>query len=147
MNKYAPEHVEKFCVQDMIDSIYNQLNEVYQDNYKFTYKLKCDCGNECFEVYKDRHPSIFAKCVNCNRIISVYDLQYYPAASKLNMNFNKQQVIINGHKSFFVYVVYEYDDEFEFEDDVDFNPNDITWAKVFVYDQNVLQKILDDETA
>ena len=79
MNKYAPEHVEKFCIQDTIDSIYNQLNEVYQDNYKFVYKIKCDCGNERFEVYKDRHPSIFAKCVNCNRIISVYDLQYYPA--------------------------------------------------------------------
>ena len=44
-------------------------------------------------------------------------------------------------------MVYEYDDEFEFEDDVDFDSNDITWAKVFVYDQNILQKILDDETA
>lgn len=147
MSKYAPEHVEKFCVQDLFDSIYNQLNNSYQGHYKFTYKIKCNCENECFEVYKDKHPSIFAKCTNCNRTISVYDLQYYPAASKLNTNFDKEQVIINGNKFFLVYVVYEYDDEFEFEDDVDFDSNDITWAKVFVYDQNILQKILDDETA
>lgn len=42
---------------------------------------------------------------------------------------------------------YEYSDEFLYEDDVEFDVNDITWAKVFISNGSELIKILDDETA
>lgn len=76
-------------------------------------------------------------------MITVYDLKYYPAAIKLNKNF----IISKVNERFVqVYVNYEYDDEFLYEDDVEFDANDITWGKVFIENNGELKKILDDET-
>lgn len=46
-----------------------------------------------------------------------------------------------------VYVNYEYSDEYKYEDDVDFDLNDIVWAKVFIKKGDSINKILDDETS
>lgn len=77
-------------------------------------------------------------------MITVYDLQYYPSAVKLDGDGNFDKVVENPVP---VYMNYEYSDEFMFEDDVMFDENDITWAKVFIADNGKLRMILDDETA
>ncbi len=74
----------------------------------------------------------------------MYDLKFYPAATKLNKQFTISKV---DERLVQVYVNYEYDDEFLYEDDVEFDANDITWGKVFIADRDELKKILDDETA
>lgn len=77
-------------------------------------------------------------------MITVYDLKYYPSAVKLNKDYTLNQI---NKDSVFVYVNYEYDDEFLYEEDVEFDADDITWGKVFILNNNYLIKILDDETA
>lgn len=147
MKESAPKHVEKFCIKDMEDKVYCQLSDEYQDDYTFVYKIKCTCGCNSFTVYKDEHPSITAKCQDCRRTICIYDLKYYPCAVKLNHDYETYPISINQHEIFSVYVIYEYSDEFEIEDDVAYDPNDIVWARAFVRYDDILEEILDDETA
>lgn len=144
MNKFAPDHIKKYCVNDRNDDLYNCLTSLYKKQYSFVYKIRCTCGCDKFMVYVDEHPSAFAKCTLCNEYIVIYDLKYYPSATKLNKICSKKQIGKEGVK---VYVVFEYNDEFEDEEDVKFDSNDITWGKVFVRDKNGLMMILDDETA
>jgi hypothetical protein len=62
-------------------------------------------------------------------MITLYDLSYYPSAVKLDKKYSLEQV---QKYPILAYVNYEYDDEYLTEDDVDFDVNDITWAKVFI---------------
>ncbi|MBD5088431.1 MAG: hypothetical protein HDT30_06405 [Clostridiales bacterium] len=140
----APDHVIKYCYKDNSDCFYSYLCETYEGGYSNVYKLKCSCNCKKFLVYQDAHPSIFAECCNCGKMITVYDLENYPAATKLKENFTLKKADEN---SVFVYVNYEYSDEYLYEDDVEFDVNDITWAKVFILNSGELIKILDDETA
>ena len=145
--KFIPNHIEDYCFVDREDSLYNELYKEYKDEYTFIYKVKCSCSETKFKVYKDRHPTISIQCSNCLKDIIVYDLKFYPAAVKLNKDFIKQQIILDDNEFFEVYVIYEYDDEFEIEDDVEFDPNDISWATVFIKSDKSYFKILDDETS
>ena len=97
---------------------YLYLYKNFTSKTSFVYKIKCTCHCKRFEVYQDAHPRIFAKCCNCGNMITVYDLKFYPAATKLNKQFTISKV---DERLVQVYVNYEYDDE--------------------------LKKILDDETA
>lgn len=140
----APNHILKYCYKDNRDCFLSYLCETFEDEYSNVYKLKCTCRCENFVVYQDAYRSIFAKCSNCGKKIIVYDLQYYPAAAKLKKSFTLKKV---DELPVSVYVNYEYSDEFLYEDDVEFDVNDITWAKVFIYNGSELIKILDDEIA
>ena len=144
MEPIAPNHIKKYCVKDNTDPWYLYLYKKFASKTSFVYKVKCTCHCERFEVYQDAHPSIFAKCCNCGNMITVYDLKFYPAATKLNKQFTISKV---DERTVQVYVNYEYDDEFLYEDDVEFDANDITWGKVFIANSDELKKILDDETA
>lgn len=144
MKPSAPNHVIEYCHIDENDSCFSHLCNTYKGANSFVYKLKCTCNCEKFIVYKDEHPSVFAKCNNCGKMITVYDLKYYPSAVKLNKDYTLNQI---NKDSVFVYVNYEYDDEFLYEEDVEFDADDITWGKVFILNNNYLIKILDDETA
>ncbi len=143
-NPGAPDHIKKYCFKDEDDPLYISLHKNFAGKTSFVYKVKCTCHCERFIVYKDAHPSIFAKCCNCGNMITVYDLKYYPAAVKLNKDFTREIV---DEKAVQIYVNYEYDDEFLYEDDVEFDADDITWGKVFIANDNEIKKILDDETA
>ena len=143
MDIKAPSHILNFCVRDIEDKTYVSLNEKYGDDFSYVYKIKCLCGNEKFMVYRDDHPSIFAKCCNCKKMITVYDLSFYPAAVKLNKEFELEMV----DSGVTVYVNYEYNDEYMFEDDVEYDENDISWAKAFIQNGENVKMILDDETA
>lgn len=144
MIKKAPNHVIKYCCIDKKDLYFKHLCDMYQDVNSFVYKLKCTCNCEKFIVYHDEHPSVFAKCNDCKKMITVYDLKNYPSAVKLNNDYNLKELYEN---SIHVYMNYEYDDEYMYEEDVEFDNDDITWGKVFVLKDNQLMKILDDETA
>lgn len=144
MEIIAPNHILEFCYIAHTDKLFLDLRKDYEDNLSYIYKIKCNCGNEKFYVYNDASPGVYAKCPICNRMITIYDLDYYPAAVKLNKHYEKELV---EDKLVNVYVNFEYDDEYTFEDDVEFDMNDICWGKVFIGDNNGLKLILDDETA
>lgn len=143
MKRSAPDHIRKNCCIGS-DPLYLYLCDMYESETSFVYKLKCDCGCEKFEVYQDAHPTFYARCCECMKMITVYDLEYYPTAIKLNGDYDVNKVV---EDTVYVYVNYEYDDESMYEDDVEFDENDITWAKVFIAGNGGLKKILDDETA
>lgn len=147
MDRVAPKHIFDYCVEDSKDSTYMHMKNKYEDNYSFAYKIKCSCGNEKFIVFEDLHPSIYCKCIKCNKNIIVYDLQYYPAAIKLNCPYERKEIRIHNETEFLLYVVYEYSNEFEEKKDVEFDQDDITWAKVFIKGNSCFEMILDDETA
>lgn len=143
MKQSAPKHIIEYCDRDNDDSVYAYLYETFGAETSFVYKVKCTCNCEKFIVYQDAHPSVFAKCCNCGNMITVYDLEYYPAAVKLDRNYAVNKMDENSVR---VYVNYEYSDEFLDEEDVEFDANDITWAKVFIANNGAIRKILDDET-
>ena len=144
MKQNAPSHVVEYCCIDKKDLFFRNLCDMYQDVNSFVYKLKCTCDCDKFIVYQDEHPSVFAKCNYCEKMITVYDLKYYPSAVKLNKDYTLKKLY---EHAVLVYMNYEYDDEFMFEEDIEFDTEDITWGKVFVLNDNQLIKILDDETA
>ena len=146
MRETAPVHIKKFCYEDYEDKTYYELREKIYDEVHFLWKIKCECGETKFKVFTDEHPSVFCKCSKCNKDITVYDLSNYPAAVKLKKEFEVEQVFIEDEEDFNVYAIYEYSDEFD-EDDERFDPNDITWATVYIGNGNIVKKILDDETA
>ena len=146
MKETAPVHIKKFCYKDDEDGTYRELRETIYDEVHFLWKIKCECGETKFKVFKDEHPSVFCKCSKCNKDITVYDLSNYPAAVKLKEEFEVEQVCKEGVEDFNVYAIYEYSDEFD-EDDERFDQNDITWATVYIGNGNIVEKILDDETA
>lgn len=146
MKETAPIHIRKFCYEDNEDRTYRELREKIYDEVHFIWKIKCECGETKFKVFTDEHPSVFCKCIQCNKDITVYDLSNYPAAIKLTEEFEAEQVCIEGVEGFNVYAIYEYSDEFG-EDDEHFDQNDITWAAVYIGNGDIVEKILDDETA
>lgn len=144
MEQSAPNHIIEYCYKDDSDDYFIHLRKHYETENSFVYKVKCTCGCNKFIVYKDKHPSVFAECDNCRKVITVYELAHYPSAVKLKKDFDLIKV---DEAPVMVYVNYEYDDEYLYEEDVEFNANDITWGKVFIANKNGLKKILDDETA
>ena len=133
MKRSAPKHVMEYCHIDKNDLCFLQLCYIYEGTNSFVYKLKCICNCEKFIVYQDKHPSVFAKCNNCGKMITVYDLKYYPSAVKLNKDYILNQL---NESAVSVYVNYEYDDEFLYEEDVEFDDNDIIWGRVFALNNN-----------
>ena len=131
----APCHIIEYCYKDDTDDFFLDLCKHYETENSFVYKLRCTGGCNRFIVYQDKHPSIFAECVNCGKIIIVYDLEYYPSAVKLKKDFNLIKV---QEEPVLVYVNYEYDDEYLYEFDVEFDANDVTWGKVFIANNNEL---------
>lgn len=102
---------------------------MYEGEYSYVYKVTCKCNNNKFMVYKDSHPTVIVECCACKRRIIVYDLSFYPSATKLSKEYTMHCVSDSATE---VYVNYEYSDEYKYEDDVDFDLNDIVWAKVFI---------------
>ena len=147
MKKIAPTHIVDFCIDDTDDLNYMKLKNTYVDEYSFVYKVRCKCGNEKFIVYQDEHPSVWGKCLKCNKVLTIYNLEYYPAATKLKEIFESHKLILQNEYEFNIYVEYEYSDEFLYSDEENFDPNDITWAMVFVKGERCFEMILNDETA
>ena len=141
----APRHILDYCsIDDEGEKVIQKLKEMYEGDFSYVYKVKCECSNDKFVVYKDSHPTVIAKCCACKRRIIVYDLSFYPSATKLNKEYTMHCLTDSATE---LYVNYEYSDEYKYEDDVDFDLNDIVWAKVFIKKNVSINKILDDETS
>ncbi len=147
MKKYAPFHVKNYCTIDKEDEVYKKLVNNYEDDHHFVYKIRCSCCNDKFKVYKDDHPTVVIKCSDCDKEIIVYDLKYYPAAIKLDDKLKMEQVSYIESSVFNIYSIYEYCDEFD--EEIEFVENDITWCLVFIkcVKNKKLIKLIDDETA
>ena len=147
MNQCSPEHINKYCyIPDNNDNVFQELVRKLGSDYLFVFKVKCTCENDGFFVYKDKHPTVELDCPVCNENISVYDLKYYPCAVKLNEDYVLDKV---SNDLYCVYVAFEYSNEFEEEDDVEFDINDISWCYVYVKNitTNELIELVNDETA
>lgn len=145
MNKIiAPSHVEKYCNRVNDDTFFTELNDKFAGDFSFVYKVICNCNSSKFTVFKSNQPGIIALCNNCKNEIIIYDLLQYPAAIVLNKSYDFERVTDLDSE---LYVNYEYSDDYLYENNVDFDNNDVTWARAFIVDQNGMKKILDDETA
>ena len=141
----APRHILDYCsINDEGDKLFQKLKDMYEGEYSYVYKVTCKCNNNKFMVYKDSHPTVIVECCACKRRIIVYNLSFYPSATKLSKEYTMHCVSDSATE---VYVNYEYSDEYKYEDDVDFDLNDIVWAKVFIKKGDSINKILDDETS
>ena len=144
MNKIiAPSHIEKYCKIVQNDKFYIELRDRFASDYSYVYKIICNCNNEKFVIYKSNQPSIYAICNKCKNKIVVYDLLQYPAAVVLNKTYDFVRITDLESE---LYMNYEYSDEYLYENDVDFDNNDISWARAFITDKTNLKIILDDET-
>ena len=89
-------------------------------------------------------------CCNCGNIIKIYDLDCYPNAAKVfeDAESEKRKLCEDGEEDFQICVLYEYSDEFEFDDE-NFDVNDITAFALFVYCPQSKKNIMvfQDETA
>ena len=138
---YAPTHIEDFCVVAKSDPFYNQLYDKFFNDYTSVFKIRCSCGSSKFFVYKDNHPSIYLKCKCCSREIIAYELDFYPAATKLEDFKPRTLVCINGIDNFNVYAIYQY------PEDAGLDKDDISWCVIYIKNDENVVKILDDETA
>src|SRR5690349_10992679 len=79
------------------------------DRHHFYYQLVCHQDARCFRLLKGNKQTVKAICARCGNEIIVYDLSYYPAASK---NPGTEQFTSirhpSGDESSLVYVMYEY---------------------------------------
>ena len=141
MINIAPTHIRKYCFCDYSDKIFKEIFDKYDDTNTAIYKIKCSCGNTLFKVYVDPNPTVKIICTKCLKEIIVYDLIFYPAATKCpDKNDVFESVIYGSQTEFEVYAMYEYRDDYEDE-------NDISWCHVYLNFQNDLIEIIDDETS
>ena len=117
------------------------------DDHIPAYQLQCSCGQEELEVWKSEMPTVYARCSKCHSVLIIYDLRLYPAASYLERPDPFALVTLTcGCDRLLVYSAYEYP---ELEENVPFDPNDISWCYIRCSRSahQTLQEIVDDETA
>lgn len=140
-----PNHIEGY-----VEKLPNKSKYIeYEfDEYTMPYEVKCSCGSKEFVVYNNEEPRVELKCTKCGKRIVVYDLDFYPCASKYKEEQLNQYTSPEEDNIFNVAVVYEYSDEFPFSDE-EFDCNDVTWCNVYVYgvNSNKVYEIVNDETA
>lgn len=139
-------HIEGYVVR-----LPNKSKFIEYDFCEFhiPYMVKCSCGCEEFRVYKNDLPNVYVVCESCKLKITVYDLNHYPCASIVPCDDEPSQFVSQeDEKVFNVCVIYEYSDEFAFDEN-EFDPNDITWCHVLAFGLNshMVYEIINDETA
>lgn len=145
---YAPSHIKKY-VKPILGK-----NKFFSENIysKFTlaYEISCSCGNNEFVIYKNSEPKVEAFCESCGKTITLYDLIEYPGAVTVRNDGEDalEKVINENNDKFNVAIIFEYSDEFAFDDE-EFDENEITWCQIYLYDIVSLRSIMivDDETA
>lgn len=142
----APNHIKNYVKAILSKNKYFDLD---LGAFSFSYELSCTCGCIDFKIYKTKEPMVTAQCTNCKKEIIVYDLEQYPAATTYRpLDDILVQVEDNGRNVFSVGIIFEYSDEFDF-DDKEFDENDLSWCQIYLHDklQSKSFCIVDDETA
>lgn len=145
---YAPSHIKQY-VKPILGK-----NKYFSDNingrFTFAYEVCCSCGNDEFVIYKNSEPKVTAYCESCGKTITLYDLIEYPCAVTVRKEGEEvlERVTNNNNDKFNVAIIFEYSDQFEFDDE-NFDENEVTWCQIYLYDTVSLQPIMivDDETA
>lgn len=145
---YAPNHIKKYVklIEGKNKFFHNNFDEY---EFTFHYEVICSCGNNRLVVYKNSEPKVIACCESCGNTITLYDLIEYPCAETAREPEEAlKKMTLGDNDKFNVAVIFEYSDEFEFDDDA-FDENDVTWCQIYLYDPKGLQSIMivDDETA
>jgi hypothetical protein len=138
MKKY-PTHLND-CVEDASIRFINDAS----DYHKY-YQIICRCGCKLFDLLVSDKDSVIGICSECNYRIVIYDLDYYPAATKLDGEESFARMNGMPNRPSQVYALYEYG---QLDADMEFDPNDISWFQLFSETKDgQLVKIFDDETA
>lgn len=136
--KRCPKHIESSVVGA------DELIEGVIDEDADSFLLKCTCGSYAFHLFEGDKRSVVAQCLKCDSRIVVYDLVFYPSATKVKGEEIFQPFPGMDRLGDGVYLVYEYG---EFDEGDEFDQNDITWCQIFVMQAGGLKKVFDDETA
>lgn len=134
-----PNHVDRF-VRNARARFPGQ-----HDEFHHYYQIVCRCQAERFRILISDRDSVKARCLLCARQVILYDLEHYPAASKISGPEEFQEVTSNEGDRLRVFVRYEYG---EVDEGEPFDRNDITWCQVWLErEEGKLVRIFDDETA
>ena len=138
MNIYIPTHIREH-VLDASELFHDQVSILHR-----YYQVQCSCGLDKQRLLISNLKSVVAVCPECYERIVIYDLAYYPTANKPKLEETFSPLVEQCDASS-IYVCYEYGPP---EEDVPFDPNDITWCQVYIIDENDdLVKVFDDETS
>ena len=117
------------------------------DDHTPAYQVCCQCGRDELEVWRSEMPTVYAHCSDCRSVLTVYDLRLYPAASYLVRPDPFTRITLQcGCDILQAFATYEYPEP---EDDVPFDPNDISWCYIRCRcrTHGTVEEIVDDETA
>lgn len=142
MDRLAPRHIQQFCTDLITESEFAEFFHEYANKCCGVYQIICKCCNDKFHVLYDEHPSCWVKCTNCDELITLYDLKYYPAAVKTEEIFSEHFLCVNGANEFKVCVMYEYGDYYESYDD-------LSWCNIWCKDSSTgnVFNLINDETS
>jgi hypothetical protein len=136
--KLCPDHIKDV----VLDASARFQQEA--DEYHHYFQLECKCGGDIFTLFESNHRSVRAECASCRELVLIYDLELYPAASKLTGAEHFQLMSVSRSPSR-VFLSFEYG---ELDEGEVFDPNDITWFQIFIEaSDGELVKVFDDETA
>ncbi len=131
----CPEHVQEFLFESKRGAEVGLR----------LFLLKCnECGGVRFKLFESNLRTIKGQCGECGSMFVIYDLAKYPAAMKLKAEESFTEMPCTKVQDASVFVAYEYGD---FDDDHEFDCNDITWFEMFIEVDGMIQKVFSDETA
>ena len=136
---FCPKHVEHSVVsaEDKFSADIDEFHHYFQ--------IVCNaCGSRAFHLFLSDKDTVKALGAQCEKMVLIYDLALYPAATKLKDDESFSEIDLTKAGALPIYVSYEYGG---FDDDQEFDQNDITWCQVFVEKGGELLKVFDDETA
>jgi hypothetical protein len=136
---FCPKHVENSVVK--ADDQFPK----FADDFHHYFQIVCNsCGGRLFRLFVGDKRTVNAVCEACRVNVLVYDLERYPAATKTTGEETFSENQWTTRTALPVFVGYEYG---EFDDDQEFDQNDITWCQIFVLHEGSLVVVFDDETA
>jgi len=135
----CPKHIE-----DSVVNAQEKFSGKADEFHQYFQVVCCKCASRIFHLFVSNKDSVKALCAKCRRTVLIYDLDVYPAATKLSGEEIFEELDVTTRGPLPIYVGYEYG---EFDDDQVFDQNDITWCQVFVEKGDKLLKVFDDETA
>lgn len=142
----APDHIKQYC----FCSKKTRLLFEFQDDYSFVYQIRCTCGCKHLKIYMNDTPKVIAYCQNCGNKITIYDLTLYPTSAPMSdwipgwlaQERELQPLQCLDDNGLFVNYQYGY-----CVTDTEFNENDVTGFNMWIYKNEKMLLIIDDETA
>jgi len=132
-----------FLHPDHLDS-YTRDAFSWKTHNENCYLLSCTCAGQEFNLFESDLQSVLAECAGCQNRITVYDLENYPAAIKLQGAESFSPMVSQLERPSRILATFEYGPP---EDDVVFDRNDITWCQIhaLLADGSKIL-VFDDET-